>query len=93
MLKYEIACSAAGRPAVEERGTQHAVSLAQRRDQAFDLFAELLPEEEVVVEDHKPKLLDDPASKAWAQMRTKTRASKVRKHTALERLVEHHSLL
>ena len=93
MLKYEIACSAAGRPAVEERGTQHAVSLAQRRDQAFDLFAELLPEEEVVVEDHQPKLLDDPASKAWAQMRTKTQASKVRKHTALERLVEHHSLL
>ena len=67
MLKYEIACSAAGRPAVEERGTQHAVSLAQRRDQAFDLFAELLPEEEVIVEDHKPKLLDDPASKAWAR--------------------------
>ena len=58
MLKYEIACCAAGRPSVEERGTQHAVSLAQRRDQAFDLFAELLPEEEVIVEDHKPKLLD-----------------------------------
>ena len=93
MLKYEIACCAAGRPSVEERGTQHAVSLAQRRDRAFDLFAALLPEEEVIVEDHKPKLLDDPSAKAWAQMRTKTQASKVKKHTALERLVEHHALL
>ena len=90
LLKFELACCAVGRPSLEEKGTQHAVSLGQRRVQAFERFAQLIPEADVEVEEHAPILLDDPAAKAWAKMRsTKT----IKKHTACERAIEHHSLL
>ena len=82
MLKYEIACCAAGRPAVEERGTQHAVSLAQR--DRLRPVRNSSRRKRLSWKIIKPKLIDDPASNAAARCARKRKLKSKKTHGSRE---------